>query len=96
MDSNNKNAVVREIVRKNRAVEKLSEAEKDLIPKRICPLCMSELKRDEPLYAGNTYLKGNRTILIYGCQYCYRTSNETANTTEAEELKQKESINTRG
>ncbi len=61
------------------AVDKLTDEEKDHLPKRICPLCRSELTRDEPLYAGNTLADGRRTILIYGCRYCFRTEKSADN-----------------
>lgn len=64
-------------VRKNLSVKNLSEAEKDLVPRRICPVCMTELSRDQPLYAGNMEHLGKRTILIYGCQFCYREKDNT-------------------
>lgn len=77
------NAPVSTVVRKNGAVQHLSDEQKDFIPKRICPLCRTELTRDEPLYAGNTLANGNRTILIYGCQYCYRTGTEKTDSSGA-------------
>ncbi|MDA3900416.1 MAG: hypothetical protein PF637_07840 [Spirochaetes bacterium] len=61
-------------LKRNAAVDSLSEEQKEMIPKRYCPVCMSVLTRDQPLYAGNTERDGRRTILIYGCQHCYRKS----------------------
>jgi hypothetical protein len=50
----------------------LTEEVKDSMPVRRCPLCSSVLKRDEPLYASNIEVAGERKILIYGCPYCHK------------------------
>ena len=48
--------------------------------KRICPLCQSELSKDEFLYcAMSPENKSNnntlRQVQIYGCKYCYGDKN---------------------
>lgn len=55
-----------------RKASQLDDSLKDMLPHRTCPLCRSELSRDEPLYAHNMEYYGKRTILIYGCPYCYK------------------------
>lgn len=60
------------IANSSNSVQPVPEDVKDLIPTRRCPLCSSILKRDEPLYASNIEVAGERKILIYGCQYCHK------------------------
>ncbi len=62
---------IRQFTRTNKA-SMLDDRLKDMLPQRTCPLCHSELRRDEPLYAHNMEYSGKRTILIYGCPYCYK------------------------
>ena len=54
------------------SVRGLTDDVKDSMPVRRCPLCSSILKRDEPLYASNIEVAGERKILIYGCPYCHK------------------------
>jgi len=62
---------IKQVITRSKA-NQLDDKLKDLLPRRICPLCQSELRRDEPLYAHNMEYSGKRTILIYGCPYCYK------------------------
>lgn len=66
-----KPAAIRQITTHSKA-NLLDDKLKDMLPQRTCPLCQSELRRDEPLYAHNMEYGGKRTILIYGCPYCYK------------------------
>ena len=45
---------------------------KDIEPKRICPLCTTPLKDYESLYASESITEGRKKIIIFGCRYCYR------------------------
>ncbi|MBN2433759.1 MAG: hypothetical protein JXK07_00675 [Spirochaetes bacterium] len=63
-------------VKRSTALDSLSSEQKDMIPQRQCPLCRTVLNRDQPLYAGNVERDGKRTILIYGCQFCYKEKKE--------------------
>lgn len=39
---------------------------------RTCPLCGSELKKTEPLYATWKEIAQETRVAIHGCRYCYR------------------------
>lgn len=66
----------KEITENKPGISQLTEEEKNYIPKRTCPVCNMELKKDEPLYAHFSDINGKKKILIYGCQHCHRDSKE--------------------
>ena len=45
---------------------------------RICPLCGSSLTKYEGLYASKTIRGDSASLIIMGCRYCYRESQNSA------------------
>jgi len=45
---------------------------------RICPLCGSSLTKYEGLYAGKTIKGDSASLIIMGCKYCYKESENSA------------------
>ncbi len=51
---------------------------------RICPLCKAVLTGDDVLYATRVEQPAGPKILIHGCRFCYRPSQENAGENSAE------------
>lgn len=43
---------------------------------RVCPLCGSLLTKYEGLYASKVAERGSEKLMIMGCRYCYRDSED--------------------
>ncbi|HOK40348.1 MAG TPA: hypothetical protein PLD27_04840 [bacterium] len=64
------------------------EKQKNFLPKkRYCPLCNSELKEGEAVFAELLSNSKPSKILIKGCKYCLNKINETKNIELNEEYK---------
>lgn len=56
--------------------EEKKEAKKDEegLKRRFCPLCKSELKKHESIYAEFHEAEPRPRVIIHGCRYCYAPS----------------------
>ncbi len=65
-------------LKNNNSIRTIKKGAKHL-KKRVCPLCGTELKPHESLYAEIYEGKERPIVLIHGCKYCYTPSGKKSN-----------------